>query len=82
MTIGYDPTDFNELTVLLKWRGTIMPSVLCRPVIWMLMAAHLLFYYLHVYHTDVEMPTLPWKLTAVPTSLLTFFLRLLLWPML
>jgi len=74
MTIGYDPTDFNELTVLLKWRGTIMPSVLCRPVIWMLMAAHLLFYYLHVYHTDVEMPTLPWKLTAVPTSLLTFFL--------
>lgn len=74
MTIGYDPTDFNEITVLLKWRGTIMPAVLCRPVMWMLMAAHVGFYYLHMYRPDVHMPTLPWKLTGVPTALLTFFL--------
>jgi len=74
MTISYDPGDFNELTVLLKWKGTIMPSVLCRPAMWMLMAAHVSFFYLHMYRTDVHMPTLPWKLTAVPTSLLTFFL--------
>ena len=74
MTISYDPGDFNELTVLLRWRGTIMPAVLCRPAMWLLMAAHITFYYLHMYRDDVQMPTLPWKLTAVPTSLLTFFL--------
>ena len=27
-----------------------------------------------LYRTDIHMPELPWKLTAVPTSLLTFFL--------
>ena len=74
MTISYDPSDFNELTVLMKWRGTIMPAVLCRPAMWMLMAAHVTFYYLHMYRADVEMPTLSWKLTGVPTALLTFFL--------
>ena len=74
MTISYDASDFNELTVLLRWRGTIMPSVLCRPVMWLLLAAHMGFLYLHIYRHDVVMPPLPWKLTAVPTSLLTFFL--------
>jgi len=74
MTISYDASDFNELTVLFRWRGTIMPAVLCRPVMWLLLSAHIGFLYLHVYRTDIEMPHLPWKLTAVPTSLLTFFL--------
>jgi len=74
MTISYDASDFNELTVLLRWRGTIMPAVLCRPVMWLLLAAHIGFFYLHMYRHDVDMPKLPWKLTAVPTSLLTFFL--------
>ena len=88
------------------------PAVLCRPVMWLLLAAHVGFLYLRtprsplrrrlglsipvprpaprlrrgahfsllltrradLYRTDIEMPTLPWKLTAVPTSLLTFFL--------
>jgi len=74
MTIPYDPQDFNEITVLAMWKGTIMPIVLCRPVMWFLMASHVFFYYLHVYRADVEMPHLPWKLTVVPTTLLTFFL--------
>ena len=74
MTISYDPGDFNELTVLLRWRGTIMPAVLCKPVMWLLMLAHVAFLYLHMRRDDIEMPVLPWKLTAVPTSLLTFFL--------
>ena len=59
MTIAYDAGDFNELTVLLRWRGTIMPAVLCRPVMWMLLAAHVGFLYLHVYRPDIHMPTLP-----------------------
>jgi len=74
MTISYDAGDFNELTVLLRWRGTIMPAVLCRPVMWLLLGAHITFLYLHLYRHDIIMPPLPWKLTGVPTSLLTFFL--------
>ena len=74
MTIQYDPTDFNEITVLMKWRGTIMPIVLCRPVMWMLMAAHIGFFYLHMYREDIHMPIMPWKLTGIPMALLTFFL--------
>jgi len=74
MTISYDASDFNELTVLLRWRGTIMPAVLCRPVMWLLLAAHVGFLYLHMYRADIQMPSMPWKLTGVPTSLLTFFL--------
>lgn len=74
MTISYDASDFNELTVLFRWRGTIMPAVLCRPVMWLLLSAHIGFLYLHIYQQDVVMPHLPWKLTAVPTALLTFFL--------
>jgi len=74
MTIAYEPTDFNELTVLFRWKGTIFPRVLLRPAIWFLLSAHIGFYYLHMYRHDVEMPTLAWKLVLVPTSLLTFFL--------
>eukprot|EP00326_Haptolina_ericina_P016419 CAMPEP_0181193606 /NCGR_PEP_ID=MMETSP1096-20121128/13907_1 /TAXON_ID=156174 ORGANISM="Chrysochromulina ericina, Strain CCMP281" /NCGR_SAMPLE_ID=MMETSP1096 /ASSEMBLY_ACC=CAM_ASM_000453 /LENGTH=333 /DNA_ID=CAMNT_0023283081 /DNA_START=57 /DNA_END=1058 /DNA_ORIENTATION=- len=74
MTIYYEPSDFNELTVLLRWRGTIMPSVLFRPVIWFLMAFHVSMLYLHIQMPDVIMPELPWKLTGTPTSLLVFFL--------
>merc|ERR1719269_291960 len=74
MTIFYEPGDFNELTVLMRWRGTILPSVLVRPVIWLLMIFHTTMLYLHMMRDDIEMPTLPWKLTALPTSLLVFFL--------
>ena len=74
MTISYDTGDFNELTALFKWRGTIMPLVLCRPVMWLLMAAHVTLFYLHNYHEEVKLPKMPWKLTGVPTALLTFFL--------
>jgi len=52
----------------------VMPLVLCRPAVWMLLSAHIVFLYLHLYRPDVTMPTMPWKLIGVPTSLLTFFL--------
>ena len=74
MTILYDPTDFNEISVLARWHGTIMPYVLGRPTIWFLLSAHVLFLFLHIYHTEVEMPICPWKLVGFPTALLTFFL--------
>jgi len=74
MTIYYEPGDFNEMTVLMRWRGTIMPAVLFRPVIWILMFFHIALLYLHIQRPDVTMPVLPWKLTATPTSLLVFFL--------
>ena len=74
MTILYDPNDFNELSVLTQWRGTIMPAVLCSPSFWFLLMAHIVFLFLHIYHEEVEMPSLPWKLVGVPTALLTFFL--------
>jgi hypothetical protein len=40
MTIQYHPEDFNELTVLLRWKGTILPAVLCKPAIWLLLFVH------------------------------------------
>ncbi|KOO27009.1 hypothetical protein Ctob_002466 [Chrysochromulina tobinii] len=74
MTIAYDAGDLNELTVLFRWHGTIIPKVLCRPVLWLLVASHVGFLYMHMYRDDITLPTLPWKLTAVPTALLTFFI--------
>ena len=74
MTIYYEADDFNEMTALLRWRGTIMPSVLLRPVIWIMMFFHISMLYLHIQRPDNPMPVLPWKLTATPTSLLVFFL--------
>jgi len=74
MTIAYDPADFNELTVLLRWRGTILPAVLCKPILWLLLGAHVGFFYMHMYHAEIHVPKMDWKLIGVPTSLLTFFL--------
>jgi hypothetical protein len=71
---AYDANDFNELTALLRWRGTIFPAVLGNWVMWILLGAHIGFLYTHTYHEDYKLPHLPWKLTAVPTALLTFFL--------
>ena len=50
--------------MLLRWRGTIMPAVLCRPVMWLLLASHVGFLYLHMYRQDIHMPAMPWKLTG------------------
>lgn len=74
MTISYEPQDFNELTVFFRWRGSILPSVLCKPAIWLMLFAHTSFYYLHMYRADIRVPELPWKLMIPPTALLTFFL--------
>jgi len=74
MTVSYSPSDFNEVTVLLQWRGTIMPLVLLRPVIWMLVLTHVAALYVHLYRPDIEIPVLPPKALTVPNGLLTFFL--------
>ena len=74
MTIAYDAGELNEVSVLMKWRGTIMPMVLTRPVIYILVSIHYLFLYMHLERPDITMPELDWKICQVPTSLLTFFL--------
>ena len=74
MTISYSPEDFNELTVLVRWHGTVLPMVLCKPIIWLMLFAHVGFFYVHMYRPDIDVPELPWKLIGVPITLLTFFL--------
>lgn len=74
MTIVYDASELNEISVLMRWRGTIMAMVLTRPVIWILVGIHYLFLHLHLERDDIELPTLPWSIVSVPTALLTFFL--------
>ena len=85
MTIAYEPSDFNEVTVVLRWRGTIFPAVLGRPVIWLLMAIHCGLLYLHMEHPEIGwvraadgspigLPLLPGKALTLPNGLLTFFL--------
>jgi len=73
MTIAYNAGDMNELNVLFKWRGTIMPMVLGRPVIWLLMTLHCGLLYVHLKRPDMALPELPWDCVAVPQALLTFF---------
>ena len=74
MTIVYDASELNEISVLMRWRGTIMAMVLTRPVIWILVGIHYFFLHLHLEREDIELPMLPWSIVGVPTSLLTFFL--------
>ena len=74
MTILYEASALNEVSVLMRWRGTIMAMVLTRPVIWILLGIHYFFLHLHLENPDVELPALPWLICSVPTSLLTFFL--------
>ena len=73
MTIHYKADEMNELSVLFKWRGTIMPMVLGRPVIWLLIALHCGLLYVHRRREDIELPKLPWPVVSVPQALLTFF---------
>ena len=74
MTIPYDASELNEISVLMRWRGTIMAMVLTRPVIWILVGVHYFFLHIHLERDDIEMPKLPWAIVGVPTALLTFFL--------
>ena len=71
MTIPYDASELNEISVLMRWRGTIMAMVLTRPVIWILVGVHYFFLYIHLERDDIEMPKLPWGIVGVPTALLT-----------
>ena len=66
MTIHYKADEMNELSVLFKWRGTIMPMVLGRPVIWLLIALHCGLLYVHRRREDIDLPKLPWP--AVPRA--------------
>ena len=73
MTISYSAGDMNELNVLFTWRGTIMPMVLGRPVLWLLMTLHCGLLYVHHRRPDIELPPLDWHVVAMPQGLLTFF---------
>ena len=73
MGVNYIASEMNELTVLFKWRGTIMPMVLGRPVIWLLMMLHCGLLYVHRRRPDIELLELPWPVVSVPQALLTFF---------
>ena len=48
MTVEYDCSDFNELTGFLRWRGTVLPAVLCRPAIWVLLLIHCVLLYMRM----------------------------------
>lgn len=74
MTIAYEASELNEVSVLMRWRGTIMSMVLTRPVIWILVGIHYFFLHMHLENPNIVMPALPWALIGMPTSLLTFFL--------
>ena len=74
MTIVYDASELNEISVLMRWRGTVLAMVLTRPVIWILVGIHYLFLHLQLERENIQMPKLPWPIVAVPTGLLTFFL--------
>ena len=88
MTISYNASALGTLHTLLKWRGTMLPSVLKLPMFWVLQLIHaglLVMANLTAAWEDPDcvltpkfacsrLPPLSWTPVAVVTSLLTFFL--------
>jgi len=78
MTVEYDLNEFNELTCFFRWRGTVLPAVLCRPPIYALVGLHALFLYLHKYlELDLGMIVKDGgvdDISKVSTTFLIFFL--------
>ena len=76
MTVEYECTDFNEFTALFRWRGTVLPAVLCRPPIWALLTLHCIFLYMHKeLHLDLGMLVRDVDdISKVSTTFLVFFL--------
>ncbi|KAL1506980.1 hypothetical protein AB1Y20_007844 [Prymnesium parvum] len=89
MVIEYDPSA-SVFRTLCSWTGTILQLVLCKPMIYVLLAMHALFivadFLLWRYHTNWEadadgwqsgtrqLPKLSWSAGALATSLLVFFI--------
>ena len=78
MTVEYECNDFNEFTAFFRWRGTVMPAVLCRAPIWALLFCHCIFLYLHMrMGLDLGMIVKgapPDDISKVCTAFLIFFL--------
>jgi len=78
MTVEYDCSDFNELTGFFRWRGTVLPAVLCRPIIWVLLLIHCMLLYMHM-RLDLDLGMIvksdpPDDISKVSTTFLVFFL--------
>ena len=78
MTVEYDCSDFNELTGFLRWRGTVLPAVLCRPAIWVLLLIHCVLLYMRM-RLDLDLGMIvksdsPDDISKVSTTFLVFFL--------
>jgi len=78
MTVEYECTDFNEITCFFRWRGTVLPTVLCRAPIWALLMVHCVLLYLHKelgvdWGMIVKGPA-PDDVSKVSTTFLVFFL--------
>lgn len=78
MTVEYECDDFNELTAFFRWRGTVLPAVLCRAPIYALVAMHCIFLYLHM-RLGVDLGMIvkgpaPDDISKVGTVFLIFFL--------
>ena len=67
--------DVERYRFLLRWRHTVLPMVVRDPVYWLLMCIHCFFVVASqfVKANGEELPSLDWKASATPGSLLTFF---------
>ena len=78
MTVEYEGDDFNEVTGFFRWRGTVFPSVLCRPAIWGLTLIHCILLYIHmrlgIDWGMIVKDVAPDDVSKVSTTFLVFFL--------
>jgi len=78
MTVEYECTDFNEFTCFFRWRGTVLPAVICRPPIWAMLLVHCVLLYMHKeMGMDAGMIVkgpAPDDVSKVSTTFLVFFL--------
>jgi len=68
--IKYDPR--NTVELLFAWRGTVWPTLLCRPLLWTCIIIYVVGVVLkYIYHVDI--PLIEEKILHVTGGLLTFF---------
>jgi len=68
--IKYDPR--NTVELLFAWRGTVWPTLLCRPLLWTCMFVYL-GGVIAKYAYNVDLPLIEEKVLHVTGGLLTFF---------
>lgn len=68
--VRYDPAE-TLLGVFSRWRGTVAPLVLGKPMFWLLTAVHVLFLYMNEHVS--ELPSMDVSIVVgLPASLLIF----------